>query len=604
MTRYNIIQKKFRAWFEDSVVMKEFPETTQKFIKYFFAPYRTYFIILFFIIVIVSLYSTIQPYVLKTIIDAAIPLLGKESLIQATLLPVLILISLTILNNISWRLNNYVILKSVPKLKSDIISQTSDYVHGNSFKFFQDNLSGAISNRIIDLANNTDSLIMTVRELLLRLFILISAIIIAAFVSPLFSSIFLIWTLSVIGMATYFNKKIEPLSNIFAETRSHAIGNVVDSFANAINVILFSGKKFEKKYLKISLDKMVIKDVTLQEKLMKYATIMSGMTILIEIFTIFPLIYLASKGVLTVGDFALIFMLSHNIIEQVWTITEVYFRASEQLGVFNQAIQFLSQKPDIVDASNAKSLKIENGTIVFSRVNFYYTESQRLFEDKTLVIKGGEKVGLVGYSGSGKSTFVNLITRMFDVQKGDIFIDDQSIRTVTLESLRKNIGFIPQDPTLFHRSIMDNIRYGNFDATDEEAIEAAKLAHVHEFVTQLSNSYQTFVGERGIKLSGGQRQRIAIARAILKNAPILILDEATSALDSVTESLIQESLQIAMKNRTVIVIAHRLSTIKALDRILVFDQGHIVEEGTHQYLLEKGVIYPQLWNLQQGFLSD
>ena len=349
---------------------------------------------------------------------------------------------------------------------------------------------------------------------------------------------------------------------------------------------------------------MVKKDITLQERLMKYATLMSVMTILIEIFTIFPLIYLASKGVLTVGDFALIFILSHNIIEQVWSITEVYFRASEQLGIFNQAIKFLSQKPDIVDAPNARSLKIKNGTIIFSHVNFYYTESQRLFEDKTLIINGGEKVGLVGYSGSGKSTFVNLITRMFDVQKGDILIDNQSIRSVTLESLRKNIGFIPQDPTLFHRSIMDNIRYGKFDANDEDVIEASKQAHVHEFVSQLPNGYNTLVGERGIKLSGGQRQRIAIARAILKNAPILILDEATSALDSVTESLIQASLQIAMKNRTVIVIAHRLSTIKALDRILVFDKGHVVEEGTHQYLLEKGEIYPQLWNLQQGFLSS
>lgn len=193
-------------------------------------------------------------------------MLGKDSLIKATLFLALVLITLTIINNIAWRLNNYVILKSVPKLKANIISKTSDYVHENSFKFFQDNLSGAISNKIIDLANNTDSLIMTARELLVRLFILISAIFIAALVNPLFSFIFLIWTLSVIGMATYFNKKIEPLSNIFAEARSHSIGNVVDSFVNAINVILFSGKKFEKKYLKTSLDEMVKKDITLQKK--------------------------------------------------------------------------------------------------------------------------------------------------------------------------------------------------------------------------------------------------------------------------------------------------------------------------------------------------
>ncbi len=589
---------------EGQNVINEYPKSPREFISYFFKPYRVYFFILFFIILIVASYSTVQPYVLKKLIDAATPLLGKRALIGATILPALILIILTIVNNIAWRLNNYVILKSVPKLKSDIISQTSDYVHGHSFKFFQDNLSGAISNRIVDLANNTDSLVQSTRELLVRFLILVSAIFIAAIVNPLFSAIFLIWTLLVIGMAVYFNKKIEPLSNIFAEARSHSVGNVVDSFANAISVILFSGKNFEKKYLKTSLDDMVKKDIKLQKRLMKYAVSMSVMTVLIEIFTIFPLIYLGSKGALTIGDFALIFILSINVIEQVWSITEVFFRVSEQLGIFNQAIKFLSQKPDIIDDPNALPLQIETGEIVFSHVNFYYTESQRLFEDKTLVVNGGEKIGLVGYSGSGKSTFVNFITRMFDIQKGDILIDNQSIQSITLTSLRKNIGFIPQDPSLFHRSILDNIRYGKFEATDEEVIEAAKQAHAHEFVIQLPNGYQTWVGERGVKLSGGQRQRIAIARAILKNAPILILDEATSALDSVTEALIQESLQIAMENKTVIVIAHRLSTIKSMDRILVFDKGRIVEEGSHQHLLEKAIIYPQLWNMQQGFLSE
>lgn len=583
--------------------MNEFPDNAIKFIRYFFRPYRLYFVILFLIIIFVALYGTVQSYVLKYIIDIATPLIGKNELIQATLIPVAILFSLTILNNLAWRLNNYVVLKTVPKLKSDIIGQTSDYVHGQSFKFFQDNLSGAVSNRILDLANYTDNLIMTGRDLLVRIFILISSILITLLVNPLFFFIFLIWTLTVIMMAAYFNKKIQPLSNVFAESRSIAVGNVVDSFANAINVILFAGQRFEKKYLQHSLEDMVQKDVTLQTRLMKYATLMSFMTIIIEVFSFLPLIFLAARGSLTVGDFALIFLISHQIIEQVWAITEVYFRASDQIGVFKQAIGFLSQKPDIVDVKDAAWLKVKSGTIVFTGVNFYFTETQKLFENKTLIIKGGEKVGLVGYSGSGKSTFVNLITRMFDVQKGDILIDDQSITSVTLESLRQNIGFIPQDPILFHRTILENIKYGKFDATDDEVIEASKNAHLHEFISNLPNGYQTLVGERGIKLSGGQRQRIAIARAILKDAPILILDEATSALDSMTESLIQKSLKVAMENKTVIVIAHRLSTIKAMDRILVFDKGQVVEEGTHESLLEKGQIYPQLWQLQQGFLG-
>jgi len=586
--------------------MQTFPKTIKSFIQYFFRPYRTYFIILALIIFFVACYSTIKPYVLKKLIDAATPCLLElkgKGLMSATLLPSVFLISLTVLNNVAWRLNNYIFLKTMPNLKADIMRQASDYVHGHSFKFFQENLSGAISNRIIDLANNTDSLVVTVRELLVRLFILISAILISALANPLFSIMFLIWTLSVISMAFYFNKRIGSFSKIFAETRSHAIGNIVDSFVNAINVILFSGKGFENQYLQSSLKELVKKDVLLQKKLMKYAMIMSLMTVLIEVFTIFSLLYLGSKGTLTIGDFTFIFMLSISIIEQVWGFTETFFRASEQMGVFNQAIEFLSQKYDIIDSENATDLKIVKGTIVFSRVEFFYTESQRLLEDETLVIPGGEKVGLVGYSGSGKSTFANLIIRMFDIQKGDILIDNQPVRSVTLKSLRENVGFIPQDPTLFDRSIMDNIRYGKLKATDHEVFEAATGANIHEFIMQLPKGYQTFVGERGVKLSGGQRQRIAIARAILKNAPILILDEATSALDSITESLIQESLQVAMKNKTVIVIAHRLSTIKAMDRILVFDKGQIVEEGTHEYLLGKGKIYPGLWKVQQGFLT-
>ena len=500
-------------------------------------------------------------------------------------------------------MNNYVHLKSLPDLKADIIDEASDYVHGHSFKFFQDNLSGAVTNRIVDLANNTDSLITNGRSLFQGSLVILSAIFIAAIVNPIFSGIFLIWTLLFIKAAFHFSKGIEPFSNAFAESRSHAIGNVVDSFVNAINVILFARESYEKKFLRKSLNIMIGKDKALQVKLMRYAFIMSSLTVSVQALAIILLIYFGVKGLLTIGDFALIFMLTNTLLDHVWHFTETLFKIAEQVGVFNQSLSFISTKHEIVDSENAVPLKMQTGTIVFSRVKFFYTETQKLFEDKTLVINDCEKVGLVGYSGSGKSTFVNLITRTFDIQSGDILLDNQSIRSVTLSSLRENIAFIPQDPTLFHRNIMENIRYGKLDATDEEVIEAAKKAHVHEFVKEMPSGYQTLVGERGIKLSGGQRQRISIARAILKDAAILILDEATSALDSQTESLIQKSLGFAMQNKTVIVIAHRLSTIKSMDRILVFDKGHIVEEGSHKYLLEKGKIYQNLWQVQQGFLS-
>ena len=266
---------------------------------------------------------------------------------------------------------------------------------------------------------------------------------------------------------------------------------------------------------------------------------------------------------------------------------------------------------EILDKPNAITLNCTHGQITFDNVQFHYKGTEPLFQNKSIEINAGQKVGLVGYSGGGKSTFVNLILRLYDVTDGAIMIDGQDIRDVNQDSLRENIAMIPQDPSLFHRSLMENILYGRIDASDEEVIEAAKKAHAHEFITMLPQGYDSLVGERGIKLSGGQRQRIAIARAILKNAPILILDEATSQLDSVTESLIQESLwelmqgQTDTSGKTTIVIAHRLSTLLDMDRILVFDKGKIVEDGTHSKLLAKAALYKSLWDAQVGgFLDD
>lgn len=578
------------------------PKDVHQFIKHFIHPYRIYYITMVFVVVCVSLITTLQPYVLKELLDTASQFLGKNNFIHAMLLPAGALIALAVFMNLAWRLNNYAFLQALPSLKADIIDEASDYVHHHSFKFFQDNLSGSVSNKISDLANNAEALVFTFmgRGLLMQTLTIICAIVISSIVNIWFSIVFFICTIVFIKMAFYFSKGIEPYSRQFAESRSHAIGNVVDSFSNAISIILFAREGYEKKYLRNALNEMIEKDKSLQKKMMRYGFVMSSMTVLVEAITIALLIYFGAKGLLTVGDFVLIFMLSITIMDQVWGFTELSFKLSEQLGIFRQALQSISIEHDIIDASNSSPLKVGSGNIVFSRVQFFYSEAQQLFEDKTLLIQGGEKIGLVGYSGSGKSTFVNLITRTFDIQKGDILIDDQSIRSVTLKSLRDNIAFIPQDPTLFHRSLIDNIRYGKLEATDEEVVEVAKKAHVDEFANELSEGYNTLVGERGVKLSGGQRQRIAIARAILKNAPILILDEATSALDSVTESLIQESLHYAMQNKTVIVIAHRLSTVKAMDRILVFQRGHIVEEGAHDYLMENGEIYRNLWTMQGG----
>jgi ATP-binding cassette subfamily B protein len=277
----------------------------------------------------------------------------------------------------------------------------------------------------------------------------------------------------------------------------------------------------------------------------------------------------------------------------------------KEVGICNQALKLIERQHDVIDVEDAKEIKITKGVIKFENVTFNYRRGNNIFENKNVTINSKQKVGLVGFSGSGKTTFVNLMLRFFDIESGTIKIDEQDISKVRHESLCSQISLIPQDPTLFHRSIMDNIRYGNIDATNEDVVRVAKLAQCHEFIEQMPLAYDSPVGERGVKLSGGQRQRIAIARAILKNAPILILDEATSALDSVTEKHIQAGLKILMQGRTTIVIAHRLSTLSEMDRILVFDKGHIIEDGSHAELLKQNGHYAYMWNMQSGgFLPE
>lgn len=275
------------------------------------------------------------------------------------------------------------------------------------------------------------------------------------------------------------------------------------------------------------------------------------------------------------------------------------------VGKCKQSLDFLITPLEIQDKEDATPLNCNKGEIVFDKVKFHYQGINPLFQNKSITIQSGQKVGLVGFSGSGKSTFVNLILRLYDINEGSIFIDNQNIKNVTQDSLRQNIAMIPQDPTLFHRSIMENIAYGKIDATDLEVIEAARKAHADDFINKLPLKYASLVGERGVKLSGGQRQRISIARAILKDAPILILDEATSQLDSIIENYIQESLFKLMENKTTLVIAHRLSTLLHMDRILVFDQGKIIQDGSHHELLIQDGLYKTMWNAQVGgFLPE
>ncbi len=308
-----------------------------------------------------------------------------------------------------------------------------------------------------------------------------------------------------------------------------------------------------------------------------------------------------NRGEMSVSAFVMVSLFMIGIWGRLGMFTRMYGNLVEHYIAVKRLVLNLAVRPSITDCADAQDLQLREGAISFEHVNFEYNELRTVVKDMNFTIQPHEKVGLIGGSGAGKTTLVKLLMRFYDVKSGTLSIDGQNIQNVTLESLRENIAIIPQDISLFNHSVLDNIRYGRMDASDDEVIEAAKKAYAHDFIKELPGGYETLVGERGVKLSGGQRQRIAIARAILKNAPILVLDEATSALDSESERLIQESLHELMKGKTVLAIAHRLSTINHLDRLIVMDQGRIVEDGSHEALLKnKDGLYAKLWQMQSG----
>ena len=330
-----------------------------------------------------------------------------------------------------------------------------------------------------------------------------------------------------------------------------------------------------------------------------------GLTLLISIMLI-TLVKGAKQGWVTPGDCALVLSLSMSFVWHIFHSSNQIQRFSKLVGTCKQALSIIQIPHEITDRDDAKPLVVTKGEIKFNQVFFHYENLTPLFKKLTIVIEPGQKVGLVGFSGGGKTTFLKLILRLMDTQSGFISIDDQDIKAVFQYSLREQIATIQQETELFHRTIIENIRFANANASDEDIISAAKKARCHDFILELPNQYQTIVGERGVKLSGGQKQRIAIARAFLKNAPILLLDEATSALDSITEEYIHKALYDLMINKTALVIAHRLSTLKNMDRLLVFENGEIVEDGSMRALLtnKEGYFY-KLWHMQaKGFISN
>ena len=414
-----------------------------------------------------------------------------------------------------------------------------------------------------------------------------------------------LWISAYVSISFLLAKRCRQYAREYAAARSVVSGKIVDSVTNIMNAKLFARRDYERAYLEgyLNLEVKSARDTFWFMERIRWFQFLAAMVLMLGIIGYALKIW--SENGMTVGEFAMSASLSLMLIEQARGLSRRFLDFFEYVGNINDGVGLIVRSHEVVDDHNARPLKISVGAIQFNHIDFSYAAGKPVFQNLKVSIPPGEKVGLVGFSGSGKSTLLNLMLRLFEPQSGSILIDEQDIQTVSQESLRATIAMIPQDPMLFHRSLMENIRYGRLDASDEEVIDAAKKAHAHEFIIDTGEGYESLVGERGVKLSGGQRQRIALARAILKNASILLLDEATSALDSITERLIQESLAGLMRDKTVMVIAHRLSTLSHLDRILVFHEGGIVEDGNHSQLLRLNGHYARMWSMQAGgFLPD
>lgn len=480
------------------------------------------------------------------------------------------------------------------------------YLLGQSLSFFQDEFAGRIATKVMQTALSVREAVMKMLDVLLYVSVyFIGMVSILGLSDPALSIPLVIWLIGYVVVLSMFIPRLRQISAEQADARSAMTGSVVDTYTNISTVKLFSHGQREADYARNAMDGF-LQTVHPQMRLVTKLNVSVWLLNSALLFSISALsIYLWSEDQVSTGAIAVAIGLALRLngMSQwiMWEVSSLF----ENIGSVQDGMNTIAQPKEVSDQSNANPLEIHRGEITFDDVSFEYNTNEPVLRDLSLHIKAGEKIGLVGRSGAGKSTLVNLLLRFHDLNEGSIRIDNQDIHTVEQESLRAQIGVVTQDTSLLHRSVSENIAYGRPNASQKDIEDAAVKAEAHRFIQGLSDAkgrtaYDAHVGERGVKLSGGQRQRIAIARVLLKDAPILILDEATSALDSEVEAAIQESLYQLMAGKTVIAIAHRLSTIAAMDRLIVIDEGKIVEQGSHEELISIGGLYAQLWQRQSG----
>jgi ATP-binding cassette, subfamily B, multidrug efflux pump len=484
--------------------------------------------------------------------------------------------------------------------------QVHRYLLKQSMAFYQDEFAGRIATKLMQTALAVRETVLKVLDVLNYVIVyFIGVLVLMSALSWKLTVPMLVWLAVYISMLRYFIPRLKVISERQADARSMMTGRIVDSYTNIATVKLFSHAKREVSYAREGMDDFLQTAYGQMRLVTMFHFLLYSINAILLIAVAWIGMSLWVAGAVTVGAVAVpisLVLRMHGMSQWImWEVSALF----ENIGTVEDGIRSISLPRLVSDVEGAKPIAVSKGDIRFENVDFHYGKAKGVIEGLTLRIKPGEKVGLVGRSGAGKSTLVNLLLRFYDLESGRILIDGQDIALVQQDSLRANIGMVTQDTSLLHRSVRDNILYGRPDASEAMMLEAATRAEAHGFIPALADAkerkgYDAHVGERGVKLSGGQRQRIAIARVMLKDAPILIMDEATSALDSEVEAAIQENLYRLMENKTVIAIAHRLSTIAALDRLIVMDKGKVVEEGSHQQLIAKGGIYARLWARQSG----
>ncbi len=493
-----------------------------------------------------------------------------------------------------------------PSMTSLIRWQNHSYVLKQSLNFFQNDFAGRIAQRIMQTGNSLrDSAVQAVDALWHVLIYAISSLVLFAEADWRLMIPLLTWIVAFISALYYFVPRVKERSVVSSDARSKLMGRIVDGYTNITTLKLFAHTHFEQQYAREAIKEQTEKAQLAGRVVTSMDVVITSMNGLLIVSTTGLALWLWTQSLITVGAIALATGLVIRIVNMsgwiMWVVTGIF----ENIGMVQDGLQSISQPVSVTDRDQAKPLTVARGEVRFENVDFHYGKRSGIIGGLNLNIKPGEKIGLIGPSGAGKSTLVNLLLRLYDVEGGRILIDGQNIAEVSQESLRERIGMITQDTSSLHRSIRDNLLYGKPDATDAELWEAVHKARADGFIPTLSDAegrtgFDAHVGERGVKLSGGQRQRIAIARVLLKDAPILIMDEATSALDSEVEAAIQESLETLMQGKTVIAIAHRLSTIARMDRLVVLENGKIAETGSHAELLAQGGLYARLWQHQTG----